>query len=96
MLILIGVVTMAFATVDLKPGPKMVTGDDSYATMYIRVNNAWHTIEVECGEGTSDCLVTFSEDPSSTIYQVYNSQSLADPAKGTGDVKVLDGPPPSN
>gem|GEM_PF-1985696 len=95
MLAFICAIGVAFATVDLNPEPKVVT-DDSYATMYIRANNAWHAVEVECGDDQFDCKAFFTEDPSGTIYQVYNSQSLSDLAKGTGDLKPIEGPPPSN
>lgn len=95
MLAFICAIGVAFATVDLKPEPKLAT-DNSYATMFIRVNNAWHTVDVDCGEGTLNCKVIFLDDPSGTIYQVYNSQNLNDPAKGNGKLNQIPGSPPSN
>jgi len=95
MLAFICAIGVAFATVDMKPEPK-VLADDSYATMYIRANNAWHEVEVDCGVGTEDCKAIFREDPLGTIYQVYNTQSLGDLAEGSGGIKQIDGPPPSN
>lgn len=96
MLAFICAIGVAFATVNLKPEPKIAIDSDSYATMYVRANNAWHSVEVECGVGTQDCKVIFTEDPSQTPYQVYNSQSLSDPAKGNGEIQFIEGPPPSN
>ncbi len=88
-------VGVAFATVDLKPEPK-IASDTTYATMYIRANNNWHAVEVDCGEGLEDCQAFFTEDPSTTIYQVYNSKNLNDLAEGNGTLKPISGTPPSN
>lgn len=79
---------MAFTNVD--------TAMDGYAEKYIRVDNTWRTVEVDCGTKTAECLVMFSEDPSATPHRVYNSRNLNDPALGTGVPTIIDGPVPSN
>jgi hypothetical protein len=94
MLAFICAVGVAFATVDLKPEPKMVM-DDSYATMYV-YTDGWHTVEVDCELGDQECKVIFSQDPSRTPYQVYNSPNFGDLAEGDGIAKIIQGPPPSN
>ncbi|MDL5513246.1 DUF6520 family protein [Arenibacter sp. M-2] len=72
------------------------TEEVDYATKYVRVGSNWHAIEVDCGLGSSQCVVIFTEDTSETPYQVYNSQDLEDEALGSTDIKPIEGPAPSN
>lgn len=95
MLAFICAIGVAFATVDLNPKSKLVT-DASYATMYVFTNNAWHTIDVDCETGTSNCKVVFEDDPTGTPYQVYNSPNFSDRAEGSVELKIIPGAPPSN
>lgn len=89
---------MAFATTNftLEPKGSPDVPNDLQATMFVRVNNNWHEVDVDCEDGDSLCQVTFSEDPEGNSYQVYNSQNINDPAFGSGSIKIIDGPVPSN
>lgn len=81
-------VGMAFATADTAP--------EDYAEKYVLVENVWHVIQVDCGIGQIDCMVMFADDPNSTPYQVYNTRNQNDLAVGSGQLKIIDGPVPSN
>ena len=87
-LAMIFAVGMSFTTVN--------NSSEDYATKYVRAGNMWYHIDVECGQGLEDCEVIFTEDPTGTPYQVYNTQNLNDPAKGNGEYKLISGPAPSN
>ncbi len=93
MMAMIFAIGLTFATVDPEPE---ITDIESYATMYVNVDGDWHEIEVDCETGNTECLVIFTEDPSGTPYQVYNSPSLNDEALGSEGIKPVDGPVPSN
>ncbi|APS37443.1 DUF6520 family protein [Salegentibacter sp. T436] len=95
MLAIIFAIGLTFATVDPEPKPEL-SESDNYATMYVNIGNNWHEIEVECGNGDEECLVIFTEDPSGTPYQVYNSPNTNDEAFGTLNIKRVEGPVPSN
>ncbi len=92
MLAIIFAIGLTFAATNFKADPK----NDNYATMYVNIDDTWHEIEVDCETGTANCTVEFSEDPSLTPYQVYNSRSLSDAASGSAGVKQIQGPVPSN
>lgn len=87
MIAMIFAIGMSFTTVDAV--------EEDYATKYVRIDNAWHTIDVTCGTGDDQCEVIFSQDPNATPYEVYNSPSLLNPALGNGQMKIIQGPVPS-
>lgn len=68
---------------------------ENQSSQFVRINNDWHPVTVDCQEGNEDCFVIYSEDPSATPYQVYNSRDLRDPAKGNGEIKLIEGQVPS-
>ena len=88
-------VAMAFANIDLKPEISLDTVE-AYDSAFVRIDDTWHPVEVDCEEGDAQCEVIFSDDPSLTPYPVYNTQNLNDPAKGSSTAKFIDGPVPSN
>lgn len=94
MMAMIFAIGLMFATVNPETEPN-IPESDNYAAMYVNVNNTWHQIDVDCETGNRDCLVIFSDDPSGTPYQVYNSPSLNDKALGSRTIKKIEGPVPS-
>ncbi len=95
MMAIIFAIGLTFATVNPEPEPEMPESE-SYALMYVNIDGDWHEIEVDCETGTSDCLVIFTDAPSEGTFQVYNSQDLGDPAKGSTRVKETQTSFPSN
>lgn len=92
MLAMIFAVGMAFATAD-------ASVDDDAEKKYIYVDQTWRTIQagqLDCGEGDIDCTVMFQDDPTSTVYEVYNSKNDTDPVLGSGGLNILQGSVPQN
>ncbi|WP_339655863.1 DUF6520 family protein, partial [uncultured Salegentibacter sp.] len=95
MIAIIFAIGFSFATANTEPEPKM-SETESYALMYVNIDGDWHEIEVNCEAGNSDCRAIFLDAPSEGTFQVYNSQDLSDPAKGSTGVKETQTPFPSN
>lgn len=88
-------VGLTFATVNSEPEPK-ISENENYALMYVNIDGAWHGIEVDCETGETNCRVIFTDAPTEGTFQVYNSQDLEDPAKGSTGVKETQTPFPNN